>query len=76
MCKLNYLEEATSIGAAVAAGVGSGLLEDFSEVNKFIRIKEEIMPNMANHGEYEKIKKAFDKSYYALLDIYEELSKI
>lgn len=76
VCKLNYLEEATSIGAAVAAGVGSGLLEDFSEVNKFIRIKEEIMPNMANHGEYEKVKKVFDKSYYALLDIYEELSKI
>lgn len=36
--KLNYLEEATSIGAAVAAGVGIGVLKDFSEINKFIKI--------------------------------------
>lgn len=74
--KLNYLEEATSIGAAVAAGVGSGELKDFNEVHKFIKIKEDIIPDLENHKKYERIKKVFDESYYALLDIYEQLNKI
>lgn len=74
--KLNYLEEATSIGAAIAAGVGSGELRNFTEVHKFIRPKENIAPNMRNHKEYEKVKAVFDNSYYALLDIYQQLIKL
>lgn len=74
--KLSYLEEATSIGAAIAAGVGSGELKDFNEVHKFISVEEDIVPNMENHRTYEKVKKVFDNSYYALLDIYQELTKL
>ena len=74
--KLNYLEEATSIGAAIAAGVGSGELKDFTEVHKFIRLEESIIPNMKNHKEYGRVKEVFDNSYYALLDIYEQLTKL
>ncbi len=74
--KLNYLEEATSIGAAVAAGVGSGELKSFQEVNKFIWVDETISPDMENNRLYEKYKKVFDASYYALLDIYEDLNNL
>ncbi|MBS3994654.1 MAG: xylulokinase [Alkaliphilus sp.] len=71
--KLSYLEEATSIGAAIAAGVGSGELKDFNEVHKFIRREENIAPNRENHQGYEKVKEVFNNSYYALLDIYQQL---
>lgn len=74
--KLNYLEEATSMGAAVTAGVGTGVLKDFSEIHKFIQIEERIQPNMENHKQYDKIKLVFENSYNALTDIYEQLSKI
>lgn len=74
--KLNYLEEATSMGAAVAAGVGTGVLKDFSEINKFVKIEEEIEPNMDRHKEYKEIKRIFENSYNALIDVYEQLAKI
>ena len=74
--KLSYLEEATSIGAAVTAGVGSGELNDFSEVDKFISVSEEIVPDMHNNQKYTNIKQVFDNSYHALLEIYEDLKNI
>lgn len=74
--KLNYLEEATSMGAAVAAGVGTGVLKDFSEIHRFIQIDEEINPNMINHNIYKPIKSVFENSYNALSDIYEQLAKL
>jgi len=74
--KLNYLEEATSIGAAVAAGVGSGELQDFYEVHKFIKPVKELKPNMINHKDYDNVKKVFDNSYEALTNIYRQLRKL
>jgi xylulokinase len=75
-CKLNYLEEATSMGAAVAAGVGTGVLKDFNEVHKFIKVEEEIEPNTQSYKKYEPIKQVFDNSYKALSNIYEELARL
>lgn len=74
--KLNYLEEATSIGAAVAAGVGSGELSGFKEVHKFNKIDVIIQPDMEIHKTYEPIKQVFDDCYYALLNVYEQLRNI
>lgn len=74
--KLNYLEEATSMGAAIAAGVGTGVLKDFNEIHKFIQIEEKIEPNIENNFKYETIKSIFENSYYALLEIYEQLAKL
>jgi xylulokinase len=74
--KLNYLEEATSMGAAVAAGVGVGMFKDFNVIHKFIQIEEEIIPDMENHSQYEPIKEVFENSYKALLGIYDELAKL
>jgi xylulokinase len=74
--KLNYLEEATSIGAAVTAGVGAGVLKGFEEVCKFIRIDTCVKPNMDSNKQYGAIKQIFDQSYYALLDIYKKLAAL
>jgi len=75
-CKLNYLEEATSMGAAVIAGVGTGVLKDFNEIHKFIQVEEVIDPNFENYKKYEPIKTVFNNSYDALLSIYEQLAKL
>lgn len=71
---LNYLDEASSIGAAVCAGVGTGVLEDFSDVDKFIKVVEEDNPSPGNAQKYAKLTGVFDKCYTALLDVYEDLA--
>ncbi len=74
--RMNHLEEATSIGAAVCAGVGSGVLSGFDEVHKFIKVDTVIAFDKKQHEEYEAVKQVFDKAYYALLEVYEDLDKI
>ena len=63
-----------SPGAAVCAGVGTGVLEDFSAVDKFIKVVEEDDPNPGNVQKYLKLSGVFDKCYTALLDVYEDLA--
>ncbi|MEG1656838.1 MAG: xylulokinase [Christensenellaceae bacterium] len=73
---LNHLEEATSIGAAVCAGVGVGELKDFNEVDKFVHTVGSFSPNIKNHTHYQKMLKVFDQSYDALVGVYEELAAL
>lgn len=69
----NYLEEATSMGAAVTAGVGVGAFEDFSAVNKFINIDQINTPNPQNKEKYEQMKCLFDEAYYSLENFFAKL---
>jgi xylulokinase len=69
--KPNYLEEATSMGAAVIGGVGVGEFKDFRAIDRFIRIKYELSPNPANRKAYDKTYRIFQNSYQALIDIFE-----
>jgi len=73
---LNYLDEASSIGAAVCAGVGIGVLKDFSEVEKFNSVVAEDEPIAENVIQYAKYMPVFDKCYTSLLDVYTDLSAI
>lgn len=66
----NYVEEATSIAAAVIAGVGCGIYEDFSAVGKYLKFGETVKPDKNTQMIYEKQKKKFDAVYYALESIY------
>lgn len=75
-CRLNYLEEATSIGAAVTAGVGTGVLKDFQEVHRFIKEEEWIEPDHNMHTKYEQTKQLFDDSYFALREIFARLAEV
>lgn len=50
--KPNYLEEATSMGAAVTGGVGSGVFRDFDVIDKFINIEEIEEPIEKNSRKY------------------------
>jgi xylulokinase len=72
--RLNHLEEATSIGAAVTAGVGVGALKGFREVERFVKIDAVTHPDPAHVETYQKLQPIFDKAYFDLVGVYEMLS--
>jgi xylulokinase len=67
--RLAILEEATSMGAALAGGIGVGLYPDFSMSEKMNRVVEVIEPDPAAHSRYEEIFPIFDAAYQALLPV-------
>ena len=74
--KMASLEEATSMGAAVTAGVGIGVLSGFHEAQKFNSVVEVIEPIAQNVKAYKRIMPVFNNTYYALEDIYSQLASI
>ena len=73
MVKPNYLEEATSMGAAITGGVGVGIFEDFNVISKFLRPEEKFTPNAENAAFYETRKPIFDDCYFALKDVFAKM---
>ncbi len=73
--RLNWLDEATSMGAAVCAGVGAGVLDDFSAIDLFIKTDDVIEPNCENHLRYGEWKQYFDECYAGLLKTYDNLAQ-
>jgi xylulokinase len=72
----NFLEEATSMGAAVVGGVGTGLFRDFDVIENFLRVEEIVQPNPENQNAYEKMKPLFDKAYHSLVGLFTDMAKI
>lgn len=70
---LNYFDEATSVGAAVLAGVGSGVLKGFDEVGKFTHIVDYLDPDQTYRKTYEHMLSTFDETYYAMRKVYGRL---
>lgn len=63
-------DTATTLGAAILAGVGVGLYKDFEEaVNLTVKVTRRHEPNMENHEKYKK-------NYEMYLAIYENLKDI
>ena len=71
----NFLEEATSIGAAIIAGVGAGVFKDFSVVDNFFHIVDRTRPDLATRAVYARRKALFDKAYYALEPLFPEFAE-
>lgn len=69
----DHVEEATSIAAAVIAGVGCGIYKDFGAIHSFLKFREPVAPDETKEAVYEKRKKVFDDAYYALKDLYLEM---
>ncbi len=72
----NYLEEATSTGAAIIGGIGVGIFKDFDVTGKFIEIKSIQKPIENNTKTYNKIKPLFDECYTSLVEVYEKLAEM
>lgn len=60
------LEEATSMGAAVAGGVGAGIWKHFSQVDQMIRIASEARPRRELGPLYDELSAIFEATYAAL----------
>ncbi len=73
---LNFLEEATSMGAAVIGGVAVGLFPDFEVIHRFIKVDHVSTPNPANQKRYRQMMPLLEKSYRALVSVYDDLAKI
>ncbi len=74
--RLAILEEATSMGAALAGGVGVGLYPDFSMIEQMNRIAETIPPDPAAQAVYARLYPTFDAAYHALLPIYDMIAEV
>jgi xylulokinase len=67
-----FLEEATSMGAAVCGGVGVGAFEDFKVINRFNAVRKEIKPQVEYKEAYDRLYGIFNKAYEALVPVYSE----
>jgi xylulokinase len=68
-----YLEEATSMGAAIIGGVGTGVLKSFDEVEKYIQIMKTTNPIPENVEIYKNIRPLFDEAYFSLENLFSRL---
>ena len=72
----NYLEEATSMGAAILGGIGAGLFPDFNVIDRFIKINKVVRPIPENVAKYKILTPLFDEAYFALCGVYKGLSDL
>jgi len=72
--RLAILEEATSMGAALAGGIGVGLYPDFSLAEKMNQVVEVIEPDPAAQAVYERSYAIFEEAYRALVPVYESMA--
>jgi xylulokinase len=73
--RLNFIEEATSIGAAIAGGVGVGLFDSLRNATRFIKTEETVEPDEANRPIYSKTYGLFKESYQALVRVFDALGR-
>lgn len=67
------LEEATSMGAAITAGVGIGAFSDFEAADRFIKVASQVRPCPERQKQYEKPKRLFEEAYRALCPVFEKM---
>jgi xylulokinase len=71
--RMAILEEATSMGAAMAGGIGVGLFPDFSVSQQMNPVAEIFAPDPAAQHAYAQIFPLFEACYQALAPVYEKL---
>jgi xylulokinase len=70
------LAEATSLGAAIAGGVGVGIFPDFRVAHTLVRVEEAEQPDPAHSQHYAALYELFQKTYAALEPIFEQLAAL
>jgi len=71
--EMEYMEEATSLGAAIAGFVGVGIKKSIMEAESIIRRKSVLEPNLKNTEIYKKMYEIFKESYIALKPVHHRL---
>ena len=68
--KTNYLEEACSMGAAVAAGIGAGIYQDVTAIRQFLKTDGICEPDWEKHAIYQKQTEQFREVSECLSQFY------
>lgn len=68
--KLNLLEEGSSVGAAMVAGIGSGVFEGTSAVSRFVHVDGVYAPNPENVEKYAPLIDRVAEGYHRLQGFY------
>lgn len=70
------VSEANSLGAAVTAAVGLGLIDDFHDVRSLSKITATFEPTTATHEKYQESLELFDSAYRQLEPWFKESSAV
>ncbi|GIQ62085.1 xylulokinase [Paenibacillus cisolokensis] len=70
-----YLDEATSMGAAMAGAVGVGLISDFHQAKKWVKRVSVHSPDPASSETYSRYFELFDETYRQLTPVYDKLNQ-
>lgn len=71
-----YPREATSIGAAIAAGVGAGIFNNFGSAIEMTEFEREIKPDEHIMEKYRKYYYIYKMMYPCLKPVYDQISKL
>lgn len=75
--KVPNSDQATTLGAAILAGVGTGVYRDFSEaVAQTVKMKKHYQPDPERHEKYQRCYNLYLEVYEKLKDCYETLEKL
>jgi xylulokinase len=70
------LSEATSLGAAIAGGVGVGLYSDYGIARQFVEVAETERPDAARHHQYDEIYALFLDAYRGIERLFPRLAAL
>ncbi|MBN2391448.1 MAG: xylulokinase [Anaerolineae bacterium] len=74
--RLAILDEATSMGAALAGGVGTGLYPSFEMATSMNPVAEVIEPNPQAQAVYTELYPLFQETYAVLVPVYDKLADL
>ncbi|MBN1834452.1 MAG: xylulokinase [Spirochaetales bacterium] len=75
IAKLNFIEEATAVGAAIAGGVGVGMFSSIGDAGRIVKVVERTEANPECFPAYRKGYRIFQKSYAQLEGIFRDLAE-
>jgi len=71
--RMEILEEATSLGSAIAGGVGVGIFPSLKVAKEIVKIKERVIPEESEMAVYKRIFPVFIDAYERLIPIFDKL---
>lgn len=76
LLKPHLLVEATTLGAAIAGGVGVGIYDGYEVVSDLVTVSEGEEPRDSAVRQYQEIYGIFQETYNALVPIYDRLATL
>jgi ATP-binding cassette subfamily F protein 3 len=71
-----YPQEATSLGTAIAAGVGAGIFPDFKNAASIIKYETQLMPDKDAVRKYDRYYETYKMMYPRLKPIFDEIAQL